>query len=74
MVGYWGRDDLPYYPNLYVCKFVCLFVRLFVCLLCFYVVILNAFVFLIYSMLKLQNEIVVNFVEGHPSSLNLMTF
>ena len=25
-------------------------------------------------MLKWQNEIIVHFVEGHPSSLNLMTF
>ena len=52
--------------------FVCLLDCLFVC--CFYVVILNAFVFLIYSMLKLQNKIAINFVEGHPSNLNLMTF
>ena len=25
-------------------------------------------------MLKWQNEIIIHFVEGHPSSLNLMTF
>ena len=69
----------PYYPNLssarlFVCLFACVFVRLFVCLLCFYVVIFNVFVFLIYSMLKWQNKIVIHFVEGHPSSFNLMTF
>ena len=78
LVGSWGRDDPPYYPNPCVCKcvclFACVFVRLFVCLLCFYVVILNVFVFLIYSMLKWQNEIIIHFVEGHPSSLNIMSF
>ena len=78
LVGSWGRDDPPYYPNPCVCKcvclFACVFVRLFVCLLCFYVVILNVFVFLIYSMLKWQNEIIIHFVEGHPSSSNLMAF
>ena len=50
LVGSWGCDDPPYYPNPCVCLFACVFVRLFVCLLCFYVVILNVFVFLIYSM------------------------
>ena len=78
LVGSWGHDDPPYYPNPCVCKcvclFACVFVRLFVCLLCFYVVILNVFVFLIYSMLKWQNEIIIHFIEGHPSSLNLLTF
>ena len=44
------------------------------CLLCFYVVILNVFVFLIYSMLKWQDEVIIHFVEGHPSSLNLKNF
>ena len=60
----------------YVSLSVCLLMRLldcfFVC--CFNVAILNVFVFLIYSMLKWQNEIVIHFVEGHSSSLNLMTF
>ena len=78
LVGSWGWDVPSYYPNLCVCKCVCLFLCLcvcqIVCLLCFYVVILNVFVFQIYSMLKWQNEIVIHFVEGHPSSLNLMTF
>ena len=60
--------------SLFVCFFACVFLSLFVCFLCFYVVILDVFVFLIYSMLKWQNKIVINFVEGHPSSLNLMTF
>ena len=59
--------------SLFFCLFACVFVRLFVCLLCFYVVILNVFVFLICSMLKWQNEIVIHFVEGRPSSLNLVT-
>ena len=58
----------------FVSLFACVFLRSFVCLLCFYVVILNVFVFLIYSMLKWQNESVIHFVDGHPSSLNLMTF
>ena len=58
----------------FVSLFACVFMRSFVCLLCFYVVILNVFVFLIYSMLKWQNESVIHFVDGHPSSLNLMTF
>ena len=61
------------FVNVFVCLFACVFVRLFVCLLCFYVVILNVFVFLIYSMLKWQNEVIIHFVEC-PSSLNLMTF
>ena len=77
MIGSWGRDDAPYYPNPCVCKcaclFACVFVRLFVCCV-FNVVILNVFVFPIYSMLKWQNEIIINFVDRHPSSLNLMTF
>ena len=77
MIGSWGRDDAPYYPNPCVCKcaclFACVFVRLFVCCV-FNVVILNVFVFPIYSMLKWQNEIIIDFVDGHPASLNLMTF
>ena len=77
MIGSWGRDDAPYYPNPCVCKcaclFACVFVRLFVCCV-FNVVILNVFVFPIYSMLKWQNKIIIDFVDGHPSSLNLMTF
>ena len=53
---------------------MCLLVCLLDCLFAvFNVVILNVFVFPIYSMLKWQNEIIVHFVEGHPS-LNLMTF
>ena len=60
--------------SLFVCLVACVFVRLFVCLVCFYVVILNVFKFLIYSILKWQNEIVIHFVEGHVSSLNLITF
>ena len=60
------------FVNVFVCFFACVFVRLFVCCV-FNVVILNVFVFPIYSMLKWQNEIIVHFVEGHPS-LNLMTF
>ena len=58
----------------FVNVFVCLLVCLLDCLLYFYVVILNVFVFLIYSMLKWQNKIIIHFVEGHPSNLNLMTF
>ena len=58
------------FVNVFVCLFACVFVRLFVCLLCFYVVILNVFVFLIYSMLKWQNKIIIHFLDGHPSRLN----
>ena len=61
------------FVNVFVCLFACVFVRMFVCCV-FNVVILNVFVFPIYSMLKWQNEIIINFVDGHPSSLNLMTF
>ena len=48
------------------------FLSLFVC--CVFMLSFEVFVFLIYSMLKWQNEVVIHFVEGHPSSLNLMTF
>ena len=61
------------FVNVFVCFFACVFVRLFVCCV-FNVVILNVFVFLIYSMLKWQNEIIIDFVDGHRASLNLMTF
>ena len=61
------------FVNVFVCFFACVFVRLFVCCV-FNVVILNVFVFLIYSMLKWQNDIIIDFVDGHPASLNLMTF
>ena len=61
------------FVNVFVCLFACVFVRMFVCCV-FNVVILNVFVFPIYSMLKWQNEIIIHFVEEHPSSLNLMTF
>ena len=54
--------------------FACVFVRLFVCLLCFYVVILNIVVFLIYSMLKCLKEIVMHFVLEQPSSSDLVIF
>ena len=60
------------FVNVFVCLFACVFVRLIVCCV-FNVVILNVFVFPIYSMLKWQNEI-IHFVEGHPSSFNLMAF
>ena len=56
-----------------VSLFVYRFVRLFVFLLYFYV-ILNIFVFFIHYMLKCQNKITIDFVEGHPSSFNIMTF
>ena len=56
-----------------VSLFVYRFVRLFVFLLYFYV-ILNIFVFFIHNMLKCQNKITIDFVEGHPSSFNIMTF
>ena len=79
LVGSWGRDDplitaIFVSASLFVCFFACLFVRLFVCLLCFYVVILNVFMFLIYSILKRQTKIIIYVVQGHPSSLNLITF
>ena len=57
------------FVNVFVCLFTSVFVRLFVCCV-FNVVILNVFVFPIDSMLKWQNEIIIHFVEGHPSSLN----
>ena len=57
---------------MFVNVFACVFVRFFVCCV-FNVIILNVFVFPIYSMLKWQNEI-IHFVEGHPSSFNLMAF
>ena len=56
-----------------VSLFVCLFVRLFV-FLQYFNVILNVFVFFIHYMLKCQNKITIDFVEGHPSSLNIITF
>ena len=53
---------------------MCLLVCLLDCLFAvFNVVILNVFVFPIYSMLTWENDI-IHFVEGHPSSLNLMIF
>ena len=61
------------FVNVFVCLFACVFVRLFACCV-FNVVILNVFVFPIYSMLKWQNKIIIHFVEGHPSSSNLMAF
>ena len=75
LVGSWGPLITPIllFVSVFVCSFACVFVRLFVCCV-FNVVILNVFVFPIYSMLKWQNEIIIHFVEGHPSSLNLMTF
>ena len=57
------------FVNVFVCLFASVFVRLFACCV-FNVVILNVFVFPIDSMLKWENEIIIHFVEGHPSSLN----
>ena len=78
LVGSWGVmtpliTPIFVFVNVFVCLFACVFVRLFVCCI-FNFVILNVFVFPIYSMLKWQKEIIIHFVEGHPSSLNLMTF
>ena len=75
LVRFWEHDDFPFYPNLCVCLFACLFIVL---LDCFFAVFLychfECFLFLIYSMLKWQNKIIINFAEGNPSSKTYLTF